>query len=831
MSKPVKSATKKTLVLLDTHAIIHRAYHALPDFVSSKGEPTGALYGLVTMLLRIIGDLKPDYVVACYDRADKTFRKQVYDNYKAGRAKTDDALVAQLESSRQLISAFQIPIYDLAGFEADDMIGTIVEIVQSEKRKAKNNNLDIKIIIASGDMDTVQLVDGDQVVVYTLKRGLTDTVTYNEAGVEKRYGFGPKLLPDYKGLAGDPSDNIVGVKGIGDKTATTLIQNFGTVEEIYKTLNSKSGEEKFKKAGIKERVVKLLKENEEEAEFSKTLATIRRDAPIKFELPAKAWRETIEPAVVEKMFAELEFRTLGARLKNLLSSLNGGAKGQASGSQTLGVKNTQTPSVAEALEVIEQGPALPGLELEEKAPQELRIALWLLNSEITNPATADILQFSGAKDLGEAKEKLLAEIKEKKLDKVYREIELPLIPIIKRAEERGILVDADYLKKVAREYHQKLSKLESKIYELAVGPEDTEGQTFNINSPKQLGEILFDKMKLMAKGLKKTAGGARSTRESELLKLKDSHPIIAEILAYRELQKLLSTYIDAIPPQLDKQSRLHTNLNQTGAVTGRMSSTNPNLQNLPAGDGLGSVIRRAFVATPGYQIASFDYAQVEMRVLALLSRDEELIRIFNSSEDVHTSVARKVFGVSEAEVTKEMRRRAKVINFGIIYGMGVNALKANLGSTREEAQRFYDQYFASFPKIRNYFEEVINEARQRGYTETLFGRRRYFPGLKSRLPFVKAMNERMAMNAPLQGTAADIVKLAMIEVDQMLEQEAKPEEAYLLLQVHDELLYEIKEDRVKHLLPKIKVAMERVVEGGVPFTVSAAAADNWGEVK
>ncbi|MEA1929529.1 MAG: DNA polymerase [Patescibacteria group bacterium] len=787
-----KENKKKTLVVLDTHAIIHRAYHALPDFVSSKGEPTGALYGLVTMLLRIIGDLKPDYVVACYDRADKTFRKQVYENYKATRAKADNELVSQLEKSRELIEALQIPVYDKAGFEADDIIGTIVE--------ATKGNKDLQVIIASGDMDTLQLVDKDRVTVYTLKRGLSETITYDEAGVEKRFSFGPKLLPDYKGLAGDQSDNIVGIKGIGDKTATILISKFGTIEQIYKALAK--GEEKFEKAGIKKRVIGLLKEGEEEALFSKALATIRRDAAIKFKLPSKAWRETAKLEPVEKLFAELEFRTLGTRFKNLLSSLDG--------------KLDQL---------------FPAETEEEVVPQELCIALWLLNSDITSPKTEDILQFSGTKDLAGAEKKLLAEIKEKKLEKIYREVELPLIPIIKAAEERGILIDAGYLKKLSKGHHQELDKLETNIHKQAEA-------TFNINSPKQLGEVLFDKLHLQAKGLKKTAGGARSTRESELLKLQDAHPIIGEILAYRELQKLLSTYIDAIPPKLDKGGRLHTNLNQTGTTTGRMSSTDPNLQNIPAKTKRGEAIRRAFVATPGYQIASFDYAQVEMRVLALLSGDGELIRIFNSKEDAHTSVAQKVFGVSEEEVTKEMRRRAKVINFGIIYGMGVNALKKNLSSsptgetvTREEAQHFYNQYFETFPKIKNYFEEVITGAKKDGYTETLFGRRRYFPGLKSRLPFVKAMNERMAMNAPLQGTAADIVKLAMTAVDKMLREEKVTDEAHLLLQVHDELLYEIKEESVKKLLPKIEAAMESVIDDVVPFSIHAAAADNWGELK
>ncbi len=800
-----KNSFSKTLVLLDTHAIIHRTYHALPDFVSSRGEPTGALYGLVTMLLRIVGELKPDYVVACYDRADKTFRKQVYENYKAGRAKTDDALVAQLERSRELITAFNIPIYDAAGFEADDIIGTIVEqLSKVAPLDSDTQGETLRIVIASGDMDTMQLVDDDRVLVYTLKRGLSETALYDEAKMTERFGFGPKLLPDYKGLAGDPSDNIVGVKGIGEKTATGLIQNFGTVEEIYKQLKKTKGVEKFEAAGIKERAIKLLEEGEEEALFSKALATIRRDAPIKFEWPERSWREGVQVPVAEKIFAELEFRTLGGRLR-----------------QTLSVGTSLTPNVGSKSSPLEIPRATPAGE----ASPELKIALWLLNSELTHPEAKDILQFTGTDNLEAAREKLLAEIKEKKLEKVYREIELPLIPIIAAAEVRGIMVDAAHLKKLSIEYHRELDELEKKIYELA------NDESFNLNSPKQLGEVLFDRLHLQVKGLKKTAGGARSTRESELLKLREAHPIIDQILAYRERQKLLSTYIDSIPPKLDATGRLHTNLNQTGTTTGRMSSTNPNLQNIPAREGLGETIRCAFIAAPGFKLASFDYAQVEMRVLALLSGDGELIRIFNSAEDVHTSVAKKVFGVKDDEVTKEMRRRAKVINFGIIYGMGVNALRQNLNSSREEAQRFYDQYFASFPKIKDYFENVITQARKLGYTETFFGRHRSFPGLRSKLSFVKAMNERMAMNAPLQGTAADIVKLAMIAVDEMLREEKLTDQVFLLLQIHDELLYEIKEEIVAAVLPKIKSAMERVTKGAVPFTVHASVANNWGKAK
>ncbi len=772
----MKNNFKHTLVLLDVHAILHRAYHAIPDFVSATGEPTGGLYGLSSMLMRIINDLKPDYLIACYDRAEVTFRKEIYEHYKAGRPKTDEALVAQIISSRKIFEAFNIPIYDKAGFEADDIIGTIVENCSHPALGGASK--DLRIIIASGDMDTMQLVDDDRVLVYTLKKGLNDTILYDEKAMVARFGFEPKLLPDYKGLAGDNSDNIIGIRGIGEKSATTLISNFGSLENIYKKL--KKSDEEFLKAGVKARTLELLKTGEEEALFSKTLATIRRDAPIDFKLPEKVWRETFDVKVAEKVFTEYGFKSLFARL------------------QILNRGNSDLPNEAH--------------EAKAYSP-ELKIASWLLNSEETNPEPT--------KSLSE----LEAELKKiGRLFEVYEKIELPLIPILERLNQRGILIDQKHLEKLSKDSHEELTKLESEIYKLA-------GREFNINSPKQLGEILFDELKLTAKGLKKTAGGARSTRESELLKLKNAHAVIPVILKQRELQKLLSTYIDAIPKLVATDGRLHTTLNQMGTTTGRISSNDPNLQNIPQGAGLGQEFRRAFLATPGFQLLAFDYSQIEMRVLALFSGDEVLTEIFKTGADVHTSVAARVFRVAESEVTKEMRRKAKVINFGIIYGMGVNALRTNLGSTREEAALFYENYFATFPKIKNYFDQVIADATVKGYTETFFGRRRQFPGLKSKVPFIRASSERMAMNAPIQGTAADIVKLAMIKADKAISESPLKNSVFLLLQIHDELMYEVKTEDLKQATAIIKPAMESIITNPIPFIVTAKKGLNWAELR
>lgn len=798
----MKEKSKNSLyVLLDVHAIIHRAYHALPDFATSKGEPTGALYGLSTMLLKIITDIKPDYILACYDLPKPTYRHEAYKDYKAGRAKTDDALVEQLKKSRDIFEALNIPIFAKEGFEADDMIGTLSKIIAEDK-----NN---EVVIASGDMDTLQLVIGDKVRVYTLKKGIKDTIIYNEKAVLERFGFAPTLLPDYKGLRGDPSDNIIGIKGIGEKTASILIQNFGAIESIYKKLKAKGGEEAFKKVGITERIIGLLKEGEEEAQFSKMLGTIRKDAPIELKTPEKKWKEDVSFEKINKVWLDLEFRTLGARLKEVLAGKVVAAESKKV-EKVEGGENKETLFDTTSPE-------------DKKLIKEASVLLWILNSNLTTPELSDILGFSGKDNIKEAHEVLLKEVKEKKLDGVYEKIEKPLIAIVDKMHERGIVVDKDFLLKLSITHHKELASLEKQIWAIA-------GEEFNINSPKQMGEVLYVKMGLKAKNQKKTAGGKVSTKESELEKLKDLSPIIPLILEYRELQKMLSTYIDNIPNMVTADGRLHARFLQAGTTTGRMSAADPNLQNIPNRTTLGREIRQAFRATPGYKLVAFDYSQVELRIAAFLSGDKKLIDIFKKGEDVHTAVAAEVFGVPVDKVDKEMRRRAKIINFGIMYGMGVSALKVNLGTDRAEAQKFYDDYFEKFNGLAKYLDQVKAEALRLGYTETFFGRRRYFEGLKSKLPFMRAMAERMAINAPIQGTEADIVKLAMSKVDEIL-----PEGAYLLLQVHDELVYEIKEGLVKDLAPKIKKIMEGVIDPketkGIICTVDIKVGDNWGEME
>lgn len=797
MAKKSKSEANKRLVLLDAHAIIHRAYHALPEFTSSKGEPTGALYGLAAMLLKLIQDLKPDYLVACYDLPGPTYRHEVYEQYKGKRPELEDNLKSQLTRSRDIFTAFAIPIYEKAGFEADDILGTIVELVKDNK--------DLDVVIASGDMDTLQLIEKKKVQVFTLKKGIQDTILYDEEAVVARFGFPPKLLPDYKGLRGDPSDNIIGVPGIGEKTATELITQFGSLENLFKILkkNKKSVEEK----GIKSRMVELLVTHEEEAIFSKMLASIRRDAPISFAL-GDEWRSSFDIEKVLTLFVELNFRTLANRVKEVLGPSSGALDLSASNEEEMSAENEE--------------------EFDPITFKKLQIAAWLLDSERTNPTRDDVLHIAKCATLKDAEVALLQLLDEEQLKTVYESIELPLIPLLERMEKKGVRIDASFLKVLSKEYHNELSKLERAIH-AHVGGE------FNINSPKQLSEVLFDTLQLKPKNQKKTETGMRSTKESELEKIRDVHPIVNEILEYRELQKLLSTYIDSIPTQLDKESRLHTTFLQTGTSTGRMSSHNPNLQNIPIRTDLGRRIREAFVAPDGFQLLALDYSQIELRVAAFLSGDEKLVSIFKSGGDVHTAVAAEVFSVPPEMVDREMRRRAKIINFGILYGMGVNALRTNLGTSREEAQQFYNDYFKNFHGLAEYLERTKKDARRNGFTKTHYGRKRYFAALRSSLPYVVAQAERMAINAPIQGTQADVIKIAMAKAAAYLEEEGLLDDVHLLLQVHDELVFEVEASRVVSVARAMKDIMESVLSveetKGVPILVGVSVGNNWGDMK
>lgn len=796
MATSHKKEHQQTLVLLDAHAILHRAYHALPDFLSPDGQPTGALYGVVTMVLKIIEEFKPEYIIACYDLPEPTYRHDAYADYKGKRSKTDDALVSQIERSKDIFAAFGIPVISAPGFEADDVLGTFA--VQTKSIK------DLVVIIASGDMDTLQCVEKKRVQVYTLKKGIKDTILYDEQAVKDRFGFPPKLVPDYKGLRGDTSDNIPGIVGIGEKTATELITQFGSIEKIYKAL--KKNESALLDAGIKPRIVGLLKEGEEEALFSKMLATIRTDAPVTFDLAAATWRDRAKPEAVLSLFSELGFRSLGNRIQTLFA-------------------------LAPDQSLSELAQSVTHDDMERAA-----ILLWLLESDRTNATFEDIIDYGRAyydtADFALILKRLTESVEQiPSLWSVYTEIEVPLMRVLAAINATGIALDTTYLAGLSTTMHTELTSLEKTIYAAAGDV------TFNLNSPKQLGEVLFDSLKLKPKNQKKTAGGQRSTRESELEKMKDDHPIIEHILRYRELQKLTSTYVDALPKLISADGRLRTTLLQTGTTTGRLASRDPNLQNIPVRTEEAKAIRRAFVAAADTTLVSIDYSQIELRIAAMLSGDAKLIDIFTRGEDVHTGVAVRVFGAHADEVTSEMRRSAKIINFGILYGMGVNALRSNLGgaTTREEAQSFLTAYFQTFTRLAEYLEETKVTARNIGYTETLFGRRRHFPGLRSSAPFIRAQAERMAINAPIQGTQADIIRIAMNQIYAELEAQKLHRQVRMILQVHDELLFEIDTALCDAVIPQLVTIMKGVMTPeqtrGVPIEVDVATGRNWADLK
>jgi DNA polymerase-1 len=780
----MKKSTLKTVVLLDAHAILHRGYHAMGGFATRDGRPTGALYGFLSMVLRIYEDIKPDYIAACFDLPKPTFRHISYDAYKGGRQKTEDALIEQIKESYKLCEALSIPVYTCEGFEADDLLGTIAEQLKKEK--------DTRIIIASGDMDTFQLIDGDKVTVYTLKKG-NETALYTTKTVVDRFGFGPEHIPDYKGFAGDTSDNIIGIKGIGDKTATELIKRYGSVEKVYEVL--KHNRQQLLDDGFKERIVGLLEEGEDEALFSKTLATIRRDAPVVYSEPKEPWLETINIEKYQEMCDLYEFRSMRNRLHTM----------KQDGGILIDQKEEEEKEV-----------------IEEKDMKELQVMTHLLHSEMTSAKLVDIENITGQTTVSGMKTFLEEELKKEGLWDLFITVEKPLITRVAEMERNGITLDVEKLKKMSEELHSQVKVLEQKIYELV-------GFEFNIASPKQLGEALYEKLGLGTK-IKKTKTGQKSTNVSELEKIKDEHPAIAYILEYRELTKLLSTYIDTLPLFVKEDGRIHAHFIQTGAGTGRFSCEDPNLQNLPVKTELGQRVRSAFVAAPGKVLLSCDYAQIDLRAAAILSHDENLVEIFRKGIDVHTGTAARVFGVKEEKVTPDMRRKAKAINFGILYGMGVTALKEGMGVERKEAQEFYDQYKFTFSTLMQYLEDVKAYAWKYGYTQTLLGRRREIPLLKSPLPFLRAQGERIAINAPIQGTSADILKLAILDTLDFLDKENLNDKVKLLLQIHDELVFEIDKDIAEETADKLAVILESVLSkrnlSDIPITASRTLGAN-----
>ena len=915
---------QQKLIIIDGNALIHRAYHALPPLTTKDGTLINAAYGFTSIFLKVLKELKPEYVAVTFDRAKKTFRDELYHDYKATRVKQPDELYNQIPMVKEIIRLFNIPIYELDGYEADDVIGTICHLKTVDQP-------DIESVIVTGDLDTLQLVD-DNTHVYTLKKGLSDTLIYDEKAVQERFsGLSPNQMIDYKALRGDASDNIPGVKGIGEKTAIALLNEFSTLDNVYKNIKSSK---------IKESVRSKLIDQKDNAYLSQKLATIVIDVPINFKLQDAALKPFDLQAIIP-VFQKYEFKTLLSKIpgeKEATASTT--VKGQPAGSSGV-VQEYKTVKTEKDFEVLVKLLAqqkefafdtettdldpftatLMGISFCFKAGQAYYVPIaqvegvglfekiklnesWLkklkpiledekikkiahnfkfdaqilklvsdikvqpfyfdtmVASYLLNPGSRnhnlDTLAFAefGYQKIsfdalvGKGKDrvpitqvpleklgfyscedadfcfrlyhKIKNQLEEIKVTDLFTNIEMPLIPVLMQMEEHGIKVDKKYLAVLAKELDQKIEKLTGQIHQIA-------GAEFNIASPLQLKEILFEKLKISAEGIAKTKTGI-STAASELDKLRGRHKIIDLISEYRELTKLQSTYVEALPKLInDKTGRVHTSFNQTITATGRLSSSNPNLQNIPIRTEIGQKMRQAFVAEKGNKILTADYSQIELRIVAHLANDKNMIEIFKKGEDIHTSTAAKIHNLPLDQVTKEIRRTAKEVNFGVLYGMGIYGLSARTGISREKAADFIKKYFETFKGVKKYLDMTKEFAADNGFVETLFGRRRYLPEIHSGVQNIRAAAERMAVNMPVQGTAADLIKMAMIKIAQTLPKISP--EAKMILQVHDELIFELPEKQVEKTAEYIKKTMENIYELKVPIVVDINVGDNWQEAK
>lgn len=760
---------KPTLMLIDSHALLHRSYHAMSDFYSREGLPSGALYGFLRMIQSARKLINPDYVIACYDLPKPTFRHIAYEDYKGHRAKTDSDLVSQIIESKNFCHSLNIPICEIEGFEADDLLGTI---------SAKWGDV-YNIAIVSGDMDTLQLVN-DNVRVCTLKKG-SEISIFGPNEVLEKYTLSPYQIPDYKGLAGDSSDNIPGVSGIGPKRAIEVLKVFKTVEQLYDAIEN--NEEEVLKV-VKGKAFESIKNSKDEAYFSKTLATIRLDAPVE-ELLQDAFDYKFGEKYNESQYVEL-CKKYGLNTvkdffqKNNLENLN----------IEINIDELSAP-------------------LSKEEERVLFTQAILIDSEIGHPdinKVKDILNENESSNLKNKAEEVLKQMNiwnDFNMYDYYKMLDGALFDILDNMEKRGVLINRDELSKQIQNVEAIIHNLESEIYDLA-------GKKFLISSPKQLGEILFDDLKLGSK-IKKTKTGQRSTGAEQLISIRDEHPIIPKIIYWREISKVFGTYLLPLENYIKSDGAVHPHFIQWGAATGRFACENPNMQNLPRNSESGREFRKIFEARPGYKLVSIDYSQIELRCAAILSGDLNLIEIFEKDLDIHKAVAARVLNKSLEEVNDEDRRKAKAINFGILYGMGVTALQEGMNCDRKTAQEFLNNFKETFSQLINYLEIVKESAKRKGYTETIFGRRRNIPLLKSKLPFLLAQGERIAINAPIQGTAAEVLKLGMLEATKVIQANNLSDSVHMLLQIHDELVFEIKENVIEKAGELLKNSMENVL--------------------
>ena len=923
------SNSPKKLVVIDGNAIIHRSFHALPPLATKSGELVNAVYGFASTLLSVIEKFQPEYIIATFDLKAPTFRHKEYAEYKATRVKAPDELYGQIDRVKELVRAFNIPILEKEGFEADDVIGTIVtqsEKISGERHLVSRDRNDrktpsvqqeeIENIIVTGDLDTLQLVS-EKTKVYALRRGITDTVLYGYAEVMERFGLRPDQMIDYKSLRGDASDNIPGVKGIGEKTATELLKKYDTVEKVYENI-----------AEIKGAVKDKLEKDKAQAFKSKWLATIVKNAPVELKLEEAVTHE-FDRQLIVKLFQELNFFSLIKRLPgdyntNDADGLHANPQIRESKGgvadfkfelieenklddfvkllseqkeisfvlKTVGEKyfNSIIKGVAICyktgragyvkysksnffkLKVIFEQESIKkigynlkyDLQVLRKFGINLASLDWdvMLSAYVLNPGGKVELEKIVLEELGEELEstakkgqlgleiesaediaqkicrradyvfklknihqKKIQEISQEQkgehsLQSVFEKIEMPVEKILAEIEIAGIHLNKIIFAGISETIKKRIESLGKSIHQLA-------GENFNINSPKQVAEILFEKLQIPTDNIKKLKTGF-STASAELTKLRGSHKIIEKIEEYREIFKLETTYLDTLPKLTDEKSRIHTTFNQAVAATGRLSSSDPNLQNIPIRTDIGQLLRTAFEAEKGHRLISADYSQIDLRVVAHVSGDKNMIEAFTRGEDIHRTTASIINGVSFSQVSEKMRSKAKALNFGIIYGMGVFGFAVSAGIDREEAKKFINEYMEKFSGVAAYMKKTKEEAKKNLYVETQLGRRRYIPEINSANFQVQSGAERMAINMPIQGMAADIMKLAMIEAEKIVEQ--FPNQARTVLQVHDELLFEVKEEVAEDFMQKIKIAMEQVYKIRVPLVVNVKAGDNWGEI-
>ena len=817
------------VLLIDANALIYRIYHALPRLEDQLGRPVQAVYGLANILLKLLKDENPAYIFVVYDRPEPTIRHSIFKEYKATRPSTPDDLKIQIQLSKKIFSAFNIPIIEKIGYEADDLIATL---------KEKFSFSASEIIILTGDLDTLQLVD-EKTKILIMQKGITQTNIYNIFKVKEKFGILPQQVPDYKALIGDASDNIPGISGIGPKTASRLLQEYKNLEGIIK----EAGEKK-----LEQNLAKKIIENKEKLLFHRDLITLRRDIEIeeKFLKPYQGFQnENLIP-----VFQEFGFRSLIQRLQPTIFG-----DVLIKSEKKIDLKNINRSFFfcldQEKIKIIDDSLEVKILSEEKlkdilSLPYEkftydlknifkkifgndfyfdkkinlsqiydLKIMFWLLNPGKSNYSLENIVVYlkPNAKEFllstYSVGQELKQKLEEEKLLKLYLEIELPLIPILARSELRGIKIDTNALIKFKERLKAKNDEVLKQIFELA-------GEKFNPNSPVQLRKILFEKLKLKTKGLKKTDKGAISTSENDLLKITHVHPIIEKVIYYRKVNKFLTTYTDSLLRTYNhKTQRIYTVFNQSGTSTGRIVSENPNLQNLPLTGELAKILRKTFVSEDGFVFISGDYSQLELRLMTHLSQDENLTSSFLQGLDIHSQTAKMLFG----DDSLENRKKAKIINFGITYGISARGLAEKLNIPVSQASQLIERFFHFYPQVKKLSQDLIDFAKTYGYAETLFGRKRFLPGIFSQAYREKNSAERAAINMPIQGLGADLLKKAIIEIDKEIFEKNFQNKVFFILSIHDELVFETKEEIKEEFKFIIKEKMENVFKLNIPLEV------------